>query len=316
MEHNDAVPPPDADVRSRSAGVFVISLTPFDRDGAVDEPALRTHLLRMADAGVGVYVGGGGSGEGYVLRDDESARIFAIAADVLRGRVPARAMGVEPRSAAEMIAFVCRAREAGLEAAQLYSLDPGHGRRPRPDEQEAYFRDVLDAVELPSVLSTHQSVGYFVDPALVRALLDDYPHLVGVNVTSPDATYLVRMLDAVGGRVEVHVGGPAQALTALALGGTGYLVSEANLAPRTCARVVDAWRAGRLDDAADAYRTVMELFTVTQANGGVSGIKAALTSLGHPGGVPRRPRLAVPGEWCDAIVAAVDALGLRAVESL
>src|SRR5581483_5995307 len=115
---------------------------------------------------------------------------------------------------------------------------------------EAYFRDVLDAVAFPSVLSTHQSVGYLVDPAIVSGLLDDYPHLVGVNVTSPDPTYLVRMLDAIGGRAPLHVGGPTHALTALALGADGYLVSEANLAPRTCARVVDAWRAGRVDDAA------------------------------------------------------------------
>ena len=47
---------------------FVISITPFTDEGAIDEGAFRQHVRRMAAAGVGVYVGGGGSGEGYTLQ--------------------------------------------------------------------------------------------------------------------------------------------------------------------------------------------------------------------------------------------------------
>ena len=60
---------------SRSA--FVVSITPFDDDGEVDEPALRAHLHRIRDAGIGVYVGGGGSGEGYTLSWAEHERVLA-----------------------------------------------------------------------------------------------------------------------------------------------------------------------------------------------------------------------------------------------
>jgi 4-hydroxy-tetrahydrodipicolinate synthase len=44
------------------ASTFVISITPFTADGSFDESGIRRHLRRMADAGVGVYLGGGGSG--------------------------------------------------------------------------------------------------------------------------------------------------------------------------------------------------------------------------------------------------------------
>jgi 4-hydroxy-tetrahydrodipicolinate synthase len=289
------------------ANVLVISLTTFAADGAFDEGAFRAHLHRMAAAGIGVYVGGSGSGEGYALTAAETHRVLEIAAEELHGVVPVRAMGVEPRTADEMIALVRTAQSAGVDAAQIYSLDLGHGRKPRADEQERYLRDVLDATDFPCVVSIHQSVGYFLDLDLVGRLLDDYPHLVGINCTHPDLTYLVRVLDLAAGRAEVHVGGPMHALSALALGATGYLVSEANLAPRTCAAVTDA-------SAAAAYATVMRLFAVVQANGGVSGIKAALTALGLPGGPPRRPRLPVPDSWTKAILAAVDALGIGAIE--
>jgi putative membrane protein len=46
---------------------FVISVTTFGDDGVLDEPAFRAHLHRMACAGLGVYVVGSGSGEGYAL---------------------------------------------------------------------------------------------------------------------------------------------------------------------------------------------------------------------------------------------------------
>ena len=37
---------------------FVMSITPFDAAGALDESAYRAHLGRLRKAGVGVYVGG------------------------------------------------------------------------------------------------------------------------------------------------------------------------------------------------------------------------------------------------------------------
>ena len=223
-------------------------------------------------------------------------------------------MGVEPRNASDMIALVRAAQSAGVDAAQIYSLDLGHGRMPRADEQDAYLRDVLDATAFPSVISIHQSVGYFFDPELIGRLLDDYPHIIGVNCTHPDLTYLARLIDIVGDRAELDVGGPMHALSALALGADGYLVSEANLAPRLCAGVTSAWARSDLAAASNAYRTVMQLFTVVQAHGGVSGIKAALTALGLPGGRPRRPRLAVPDAWTKAILGAVDTLGIPVIE--
>jgi dihydrodipicolinate synthase/N-acetylneuraminate lyase len=50
--------------RRGTPSAFVISITPFDAQGEVDFGALRAHFARLAESGVGVYVGGGGSGEG------------------------------------------------------------------------------------------------------------------------------------------------------------------------------------------------------------------------------------------------------------
>src|SRR5204863_8433258 len=125
--------------------------------------------------------------------------LLAAAAGELSGQVPTRAMGVEPRTARQMIDFGRQVKAAGLDAMHVYSLDMGHLGVPRPTELERYFRDLLDAVDVETVLSTHFSVGYMVPIDLLAQLCDDYPSIVGINCSiSQDFTYLVRPLDEVG----------------------------------------------------------------------------------------------------------------------
>ena len=273
---------------------FVISITPFDAADAIDWGATRAHWDRLVDAGIGVYVGGGGSGEGHALLDDEVDALLALAAEQLVGRVPTRAMGVEPRTARQMIEFGRRVQAHGLDAMQIYSLDMGHLGIPRLQEQEAYFREVLEAIELPSVISTHFSVGYMVPVELLCALCTEYPHVVGVNCSiGQDFGYLVRVLDELPDRVEVHVGGPMHALSALAMGGTGLLSSEANLVPQLAVAVTARYGEGDLAGAADAYSKLLRVFTLMSSR--VSG-KALLKALGLPGGEPRLPRMLLTTE--------------------
>jgi 4-hydroxy-tetrahydrodipicolinate synthase len=295
----------------RGSSTYVISLTPFTADHRLDEAGLRGHLRRMADAGVGVYLGGSGSGEGYTLSPDEHRRVLEIGVEELSGRVAVRAMGVEPRTAAQMIELAVLAAEVGVDAMQCYSLDQGHGNRPSPRELERYLVEVLDAAQLPVVLSSHQAVGYFIPPPLMASLLDRHENIVGVNVTNSDVSYLLRVIEAVDGRAEVHVGGPMLALNCLAMGGPGFLSSDANLAPRLCNSVVTRWDVQDLAGAVDSYQRLMRLFAATREQGGIVATKAALGLLGLPGGVPRPPRLPVPDDRLPALrVALLDGLEL------
>ena len=289
---------------------FAISITPFTSTGAVDEAGLRRHLRRLADSGVGVYVGGGGSGEGYVLSDAEMRTVLEAAASELGANV--RAMGVEPRTAKAMIGFLDVAAEAGVGAAQVYSLDVGHGHHPTEGELTEYFSAVLSSTSLPCVISSHQSVGYRIPVRLLASLAERFPHVVGVNCSQPDLAYLAGVIDAVSGSgCAVHVGGPGQALSCLALGGRGFLSSEANLAPALCASVGQAFDAGDASVMTARAGQVIRLSNLLYGHGGIRVTKAALKRLGLGGGLPRPPRLPVSVDVVDEVMAAVAALGIR-----
>jgi 4-hydroxy-tetrahydrodipicolinate synthase len=296
------------------AQVFTISITPFTEDGRVDEAAYRRHLKKLGDAGMGVYVGGGGSGEGYTLSSEETRLILDIAVDELKGRAPIRAMGIEPRTAEQMVAFLEMAKAAGVDAAQVYSLDVGHGHAPSPRELDRYFSEVTRAVDMPMIMSTHQSVGYVIPAGVIVDLYKDNPRLVGLNISHQDPNYLKTLIDALADRIDICTGGPHQALLNFALGGHGYLSSEGNLAPRLCLSVIEAWKRGDAAALLEAHGKLMRLFMALYGNGGIRVTKAVLGRVGLAGGYPRLPRLLAEDEQVERAMAVVESIGLKDIE--
>lgn len=298
-----------AAVRPRST--FCCSVTPFTPEGALDEDAIRLLVERWAAAGVGAYLGTASPGEGHSLTLAETERLYATAKEAAAGRIQVRAMGREPRSADELMPILDLAADVGLDAMQLYSLDLGHGMKPTPAEQERYFRELLEHARLPTVLSTHFLSTFLIPIDVIARLLDDYPQLIGINCTSPDLTYVGAVLDVARGRADVHVGGPQQALTALAMGAQGFLSTEALLIPRTCGEIIRCYDRGDLEGAAAAYAEVMRFSRINVwADGSVRFTKAAMTILGLPGGTLRRPFLPLGEADVERLRQSLDALDI------
>jgi 4-hydroxy-tetrahydrodipicolinate synthase len=300
---------------------FVVSITTFDQQQRLDEQALREHLRRLRDANVGVYLAGGGSGEGFALELPEIRRIFEIGAEELLGHVPVRAMGFEPHRAKQLHEIIEAAQQVGLDAAQVYSLDGGHVFRPGPAEMRAYYADVLEGIDLPLILSTHPAVGYSLPSSIVEELCAER-NVIGLNVTTNDIPYLseqiavLRQNDWLEKRISVHVGGEMHGLTNLALGGQGIVSSMGNLVPRLLARMHTSYEAGEYQQAESSFVRLLDIYVAFTKLGGSKALKVALDLLGLAGGPPRRPRLPVPDELVPEIEQLLTRFDIRASEGL
>jgi len=149
---------------------------------------------------------------------------------------------------------------------------------------------------------------------VIVRLFAEHDRLIGLNCSHPDPGYLRTLIDALASRADICVGGPEQALLCLALGGHGFLSSEGNLAPRLCMRVISSYRAGELAELMAAHGALLRLSMTLYGHGGIRTTKAILNRLGLPGGSPRRPRMPVDDETLDRAFAAVQRLGLDALE--
>lgn len=296
----------------------VVCLTPFDPAGNLDEAALRRQLARLRDAGVCVYVAGSGSGEAYALSKEERDRVMAVAVEELKGRVPVRAMGCEPRLISEMVDFMRAAERARVDAAQIFSLDIGHAAKPTNAELERYYSTVIESTSLKVYLSSHRASGYFLPLDLVERLVSRYPTIAGVAYSGPDTGYIAELIARVGDRVEVHSAGPGNALTVLGLGGNGFMGGEGNFCPQLFSAVISAWAQQDHERLRVAYGKLMAFTSLSSRYGGsaMRGLKPLMNAFGLPGGTLRPPRLPIDAAELALAVEAVKRLELPGVPAL
>jgi 4-hydroxy-tetrahydrodipicolinate synthase len=296
-------------------GAYAMAITPMDERGRIDEAALRRHLQVLGAGGVGVYLASI-AGEGHLLRPEEIRLLYEIGVDELAGKVPVYASGVPFTNTDDVIAAVEEAGEIGLDGVYL---QPPRAEppmlRPYGDEIERFYREVLDAVSTPVFLSTQMAVVQYETPIeLLSDLVGAYGHILGVNITHFDATYLVRAMRVLAGRTPVCVGVFPQFLTALSLGGAGVLCMEATIAPNLCRSVAELWAAGDLAAASDKFTRLLQLHEVLIRYPNPRGIKAAAAAIGIGSGHLRRPLYRLDDAACLEIAQAIDAAGIRGLE--
>ncbi|WP_431285485.1 dihydrodipicolinate synthase family protein [Humitalea sp. 24SJ18S-53] len=289
---------------------WVVSITPFDADGGLDEHAFRLHLRRIRAAGAAAYVGSSNVGEGFTLSAEERDRVFAIAVEELKGRVPVRAAGCEPRGVADALDYLRAAARAGLDAAHLFQLDNGHTGKPNAAEMERFYDITIGEATLPVVISSYPSMGYALPIDLVARLLDRHPQIVAVRAGGGDPLWFAEAIRRFKGRALVYAAGVPSILPALHLGADGFLSGEGNLVPGLTTRLITAARANDFATMQAAYQDFVGLHAVLGKFGGGRGVKPLLNALGLPGGSIRPPRLPIDDTAVAGLVEAVRALDL------
>jgi 4-hydroxy-tetrahydrodipicolinate synthase len=267
-------------------------MTPFRKDGAVHEEALRRQLNRFVDAGLAVWLVSSGTAEGNVLTDDEIDRIAEIAADEIGGRTPVYAMGREPRSAVEAMDFARRMLDRGLDAVQVGPVDPGHSYLPTESELRAFYEEVIGSIDGPCFLASHMSVGYEVPAPLLIDIAGAYDQVIGINVTHlRNYVYAPQVLALAKGVAPVYLGSPVGAIDGLMLGASGIVSSmDINVAPYLYEQFATAWARQDLGELSAAVASITSLFLAILTSGGLIVAKAILDRLGVEAGPPRPPR--------------------------
>lgn len=154
-----------------------------------------------------------------------------------------------------------------------------------------FYRDVADASPLPVYLyNVPQYSGINLRPSLV-ADLARHPGIAGIKDSSGNITELAEIIHLTRDIEDFSVlaGSGGFLLAALALGAAGGIMAVANVAPRHCCDIVDAFKEGRWEDARLLQGELIPLNRSVTARWGVPGLKAAMDLAGYYGGPPRAP---------------------------
>lgn len=295
---------------TRKFGVNVHSLIPFDDKFRLDEAAFRKHLRRLGEAGVSVYIGAAGAAEGNTLTREERDRALAIAVEELKGKVTVRAAGVEPRDVREMVEFLKSAEALKVDAAQIYSMDMGHGVLPNRREIENFFFSSIEATSLPVTISNQRKVGYVIPLDFVEVLTKRYPNFVGYAYDVNDMFYMIELIRRFGDRLEIYASGVGNALFAFGMGAHGFQGMEGNIAPKLVQSVVTGYVTQNIPLMHESFRKMMQLHAILKGpvRENQRAIKPVLNTYGLGGGQIRPPRIAISGDELETVLDAIEAL--------
>jgi 4-hydroxy-tetrahydrodipicolinate synthase len=256
-------------------GSIVALITPF-RDGAFDESAYRALVEWHIAEGTDAIVPCGTTGESPTLAHVEHKRVVETCIDAAAGRVPVIA-GTGSNSTAEAIDLTRHAKQAGAAAALVVTP---YYNKPTQDGLYRHFAAIVEAVDLPVII-------YNIPPRCVidmsvetMAKLAALPNIIGVKDATADLTRPIRTRLAIGPDFCQLSGEDGTALPFLAAGGHGCISVTANVAPRECAAMQQAWREGNVALAMALQDKLMPLHTSLFCESNPGPVKYAASLLG------------------------------------
>jgi len=263
-------------MRQPFTGCGTALVTPFTRDGGLDEPALRRLVRRQVDAGVHFLVPCGTTGESPTLSLAERRRVVALVVEESAGRVPvlAGAGGYDTR---EVVHAAQEMQQAGANG--LLSVTPYYNR-PTPEGLYQHYAAIAGATSLPIVVyNVPGRTGCNVEPAtLVR--LASIPTIAGVKEASGNMAQICEVCRAVPQGFLVLSGDDALTLPVMSVGGHGVISVASNEAPAEMARMVEAAERGDFAAACRLHQQLLPLMQVNFVEANPMPVKAALADMG------------------------------------
>jgi 4-hydroxy-2-oxoglutarate aldolase len=293
------------DIHAQLSGVFAPMTTPF-RDDLLDLESLAGNVERMNRSGLRGYFVLGTNGEFKALGIEERWQVLqAVVRHRGSGMVVMAGCGAE--STHETLELSRRAADLGADLASLL-MPSFFAKKMTVEVMERYVREVADASPLPVVLYNNPGVaaGVAIRAELLRRVAD-HPRVVGIKDSSKET--FRENLAAASPRFRVLAGSAAFFLELLRAGGTGGVLSLANVVPEECVRLYRAHLDGNTGEADRLNATLVELNARVSGSFGVAGVKAAMDLAGYAGGEPRRPHAGLKPEEREQVRAALQASG-------
>lgn len=299
----------------RYRGVFPVVPTPFHADGTLDLASQKRVLDFMIDAGATGLCILANFSEQFVLSDDERDTLARVMLAHVAGRVP---VIVTTTHFSTDICIARSRRAQALGAAMVMAMPPYHGATLRVGEAAVgeFYRRLSDALRIPIMVQDAPMAGTPMSAAFLARLALETANVRYFKIEVPGAANKLRELIALGGEAIEGPWDGEEAITLLAdlhAGCTGAMTGGGF--PDGIRQIMDAWQAGRHDEAAAQYGRWLPLINHENRQGGILTAKALMLA----GGViacdaPRHPFPAMhPGtrELLLALARPLDPLVLR-----
>ena len=289
----------------RLRGCGTALATPFTRDGALDEPALRKLVDWQIDQGIDFLVPCGSTGEAVTMTPAEHRRVVEITVEQAKGRVPIVA-GAGSNDTAKAVALSREMKAAG--ATHLLHVSPMYNKPPQRGIVE-HFRKLADATDLPIIVyNVPGRTGGNIE-AKTALELAQIPHIVAIKEASGNLTQVTDILRNRPDHYAVLSGDDELTLAIMALGGDGVISVVSNATPKTMAELCALAGKGDFGGARRCHYKLLPWMRAAFVESNPVPLKAAMAMMGRMENRLRLPLVPLADAHTGTVRAALEAAG-------
>jgi dihydrodipicolinate synthase/N-acetylneuraminate lyase len=265
---------------ARYQGVFPVVPTTFTQAGELDLQSQLRCVDFMIDAGSDGLCILANFSEQFALSDDEREMLTGAILKHVAARVPVIV------TTTHFGTQVCaersrRAQDAG--AAMVMVMPPYHGATIRVPEERIYefYAALSEAIDIPIMVQDAPVSGTQLSAAFLARMATELKNVCYFKIETTGAASKLRELIRLGGDA---IEGPWDGEEAITLlpdldaGATGAMTGGGY--PDGIRQIIDAYAAGRRDEAAAAYQRWLPLINYENRQGGILAAKALMKEGG------------------------------------
>jgi 4-hydroxy-tetrahydrodipicolinate synthase len=293
-------------------GCGTAMVTPFRKDGSLDEVTLRSLVKRQIDEGINFLVPCGTTGENPTLTRNEHLRVVEITLEESKGRVPVLA-GAGGYNTVEVIELAKEIKAMGADG--ILSVTPYYNK-PTQEGLYQHYKAIASEVKLPMIVYSVQGrTGVNIEPATLKRL-SEVDYIVGVKEASGNIGQQANVVHQVPSDFAVLSGDDAITIPLIALGGHGLVSVVANEIPGEMTDLVQRALANDFAGAREVQRKYMALMEINFVESNPIPVKAAMALMGLLEPVYRLPLCPPNPANLAKIEKVLEALGLLAGRSV
>jgi 4-hydroxy-tetrahydrodipicolinate synthase len=233
-------------------------VTPFRRDGSIDDECFKTLVERQIKNGVKILIPCGTTGESVTMSEGERARVTEMTVEVARGKRARVIAGTGSNNTAATIDFTRKAHELGADAALIVA--PFYNK-PTQDGLYAHFAEIAKSVKkFPIMLyNVPGRTCSNISSETCLKLANDFENIVATKEASGNFSQIMEIIQKRPKNFKVFSGDDATTLPLIAVGADGLVSVCSNEIPNETSKMVEKALAGAWASARKIHYKILPL---------------------------------------------------------
>ncbi len=246
-----------SEIREKLKGSIVALVTPF-KDGKIDEESFRNLIRWHLKEGTHGILVSGTTGESATLSKEEKKRLFEIALEEAKGKVPLIA-GTGTNDTKKALELTKMAEEMGMDAALLVTP---YYNKPTQKGLYEHYKFIASQVKIPIILyNVPGRTGVNLLPD-TTAKLSEIDNIVAIKEACGDLKQVTELKLKCKPDFVILSGDDFTAYPTITLGGKGVISVAANIMPKEMAELMESALEGDYSRALDLHLYLYPLFKV------------------------------------------------------